>query len=307
MCCASAPGCSPGDRGHDVARPVRATAPRTGRPRRARGRSRAGPRGARPRAGRARPAWPAAPRGTSRAGSARPPPWPPRPRPRSATRPPPGGGTPSPRAASPRPGRRAAGRRRCTSSPDAIGTSARTPGGTCDGPVLRPVADVAAQRRRGRPRAAGRDGRGAEPRHDDRHRRAPAASAASWATRPSPSPPSTASTISRWTARSRSTSERWRAGSAGWAAAIGPLRDPLGLGGTPGWACSVSSPDSPVRMRYASSTGSTNTLPSPIDPVRACLRIVSTTVCTSPRGDHALDLDLRAAGSWSARRRGSAR
>ena len=40
-----------------------------------------------------------------------------------------------------------------------------------DGPVLRPVADVPAQRRE-IPRAAGRDRRGAEPRHDDRHGRA---------------------------------------------------------------------------------------------------------------------------------------
>jgi hypothetical protein len=37
-----------------------------------------------------------------------------------------------------------------------------------------------------------------------------------------------------------------------------------------------------VRIRYASSTGNTNTLPSPIEPVRACLRMASTTVCTSP-------------------------
>src|ERR1700754_675057 len=60
----------------------------------------------------------------------------------------------------------------------------------------------------------------------------PAAAAASWAPRPSPSPPSTASTISRWTARSRSTSEPWRAGSVLWAAAN--LRHLLGLGGRAG-------------------------------------------------------------------------
>ena len=48
-----------------------------------------------------------------------------------------------------------------------------------------------------------------------------------------------------------------------------------------GWAWSVSSPDSPVRMRYASSTGMTNTFPSPIEPDRACLRIEPTTVSTS--------------------------
>src|SRR5688500_20327338 len=73
----------------------------------------------------------------------------------------------------------------------------------------------------------------------------PAASAASWATRPRPSPPSTASTISRWTARSRSTSEAWRTGSMGRGeagdeppgeadAAIRPLRDRLGFGGRAG-------------------------------------------------------------------------
>src|SRR5215207_6202351 len=56
----------------------------------------------------------------------------------------------------------------------------------------------------------------------------PAASAASCATRARPSPPSTASTISRWTARSRSTIAA-PAGPLGWAA-IGRLRDPLGLG-----------------------------------------------------------------------------
>ena len=50
----------------------------------------------------------------------------------------------------------------------------------------------------------------------------------------------------------------------------------------PGCAWSVASRDSPVRSRNASSTGSTNTLPSPIDPVRACLRIVLTTVWTCP-------------------------
>ena len=49
-----------------------------------------------------------------------------------------------------------------------------------------------------------------------------------------------------------------------------------------GWAWSVSSPASPVRIRYACSTGMTNTLPSPTAPVRACLRTVSTIVGTSP-------------------------
>ena len=39
-----------------------------------------------------------------------------------------------------------------------------------------------------------------------------------------------------------------------------------------------SSPSSPVRMRIASSTGRTKILPSPTSPVRACLRIVSTTI-----------------------------
>ena len=53
------------------------------------------------------------------------------------------------------------------SSPDAIGTSASTPGGTWRGPVARALADVAAQHRQvGRPAARAR--RGAEPRHDDR-------------------------------------------------------------------------------------------------------------------------------------------
>ena len=48
-----------------------------------------------------------------------------------------------------------------------------------------------------------------------------------------------------------------------------------------GWAWSVSSPDSPVRMRYASSTGMTKTFPSPIEPDRACSRITDTTFSTS--------------------------
>ena len=71
--------------------------------------------------------------------------------------------------------------------------------------LLAPVADVAAEhaarrrRRRGLVTAAPRRGTTIAT-------SVPAASAASSATRPSPSPPSTASTISRWTPRSRSTS-----------------------------------------------------------------------------------------------------
>ena len=45
---------------------------------------------------------------------------------------------------------------------------------------------------------------------------------------------------------------------------------------TPAWcAWSTSSPDSPVRMRIASSTGRTKIFPSPTEPVRECFRIVS--------------------------------
>ncbi len=78
---------------------------------------------------------------------------------------------------------------------------------------------------------------------------APAASAASCATRPRPSPPSTASTISRWTARSRST-RATPAGSIGWAPAIGcAYATRSASAAAPGCAWSVSSPDSPVRIR----------------------------------------------------------
>ncbi len=78
----------------------------------------------------------------------------------------------------------------------------------------------------------------------------PVASAASSATRPSPSPASTESTIFRWTARRRSTSGSGAAGSG--RPAIGSWAAPTATyacAAKSGWACSVSSPDSPVRMR----------------------------------------------------------
>ena len=62
---------------------------------------------------------------------------------------------------------------------------------------------------------------------------------------------------------------------------------------SPSWDCSTVSPSSPVRMRIASSTGRTKILPSPTSPVRACLRIVSTTSPLSFVFDDDLDLQLR--------------
>ena len=56
-------------------------------------------------------------------------------------------------------------------------------------------------------------------------------------------------------------------------------RSPVRLGRYSGPSCAwrTASPSSPVRIRIASSTGSTKIFPSPTSPVRACLRIVSTT------------------------------
>ena len=51
---------------------------------------------------------------------------------------------------------------------------------------------------------------------------------------------------------------------------LGPyVRSPLTAASSPSWACRTASPSSPVRMRTASSTGITNSLPSPTEPVRA--------------------------------------
>ena len=162
------------------------------------------------------------------------------------------------------------------SPPEAIGTSARRPPGTAP---ARPRA--AARRRSGAApasvdRAGGR--RGAQPRDHDGHRRADRlggqrahASEALAADhrgdhahvdgaqplRPGPAPRR---------AGQRPLATR-RGGQHGPAPAAARRRR------ASGWACRVSSPLSPVRMRYACSTGMTNTLPSPIEPVRACRRM----------------------------------
>ena len=121
------------DRRHHVARPV---ARQLGAQHdRAAREVAAEPRGAaRDLARRRAPAASGGPRGTSRGGSARPPPWPPRRPPRSARPPRPGAGTRSPRA------RASAGPSSSTppmtSSPEAIATSASTPGGTGAGRSL---------------------------------------------------------------------------------------------------------------------------------------------------------------------------
>ena len=82
---------------------------------------------------------------------------------------------------------------------------------------------------------------------------APAASAASSATRASPSPASTESTIVRWTERRRSTRGADPAGSGrvGRAPSTGSWAAPTtsyACAAKSGWACNVSSPDSPVRI-----------------------------------------------------------
>src|SRR4051812_29688867 len=140
-----------------------------------------------------------------------------------------GGGGPAPSSRTPP----------ITSSPELIGTSAAMPGGTCTGrrgeagdepdagssgrnalPPGEAEARSATYRRSSARSIAGPGDVTAAPRRGMTIATAPpAASAASSATRPRPSPPSTASTISRWTARSRSISDGRPAGSAGWAAA----------------------------------------------------------------------------------------
>ena len=55
---------------------------------------------------------------------------------------------------------------------------------------------------------------------------------------------------------------------------------------------SASMPDSPVRMRIACSIDVTKILPSPILPVPAALRIVSTAALDQGVVDHDLDLHL---------------
>ena len=301
-CSASAPGLVADDRRDDVARAVgrQLGAEHDGAARR--GRSPAARRGGRSRAARG-PGASAGPPGTSRAGSARPPPWPPRRRPRSGeataarcrnSAASGDGRAPPPRSSTTAP---------TTSSPDAIGTSAASALGHLRRAVLRrgrrrsagsPRARPTASRRRGdrRVRAAGRRSpparrrprRRAPPRARGRRRRGPR--------RPS----------RRWTARRRSTSEpparrRRRRGGGGLVRcgppprspqpyARPPRRRPGGPGGSPPRPprCARGRPRRP---------GMTNTLPSPTAPVRACLRIVSTIVCTSAVGDDALELDLR--------------
>ena len=162
----------PGDRRHHVARAVggqlgaqhdRAARQVAAQPRR---------RGGRSRAGRGRGAS-AGPRGTSRAGSARPP--------RGLLDRDLGQAGDRGEVQELARLRRGGSRRRAssttaptTSSPEAIGTSAATPAGTCDGRSATRSADVAPQlveRALVAPRTSAATA-AAEPRHDDRHRRA---------------------------------------------------------------------------------------------------------------------------------------
>ena len=224
------------------------SARRTARPRRATGRSRAGPRGARSPPGPC-PAASAAPRGTSRAGSARPPRAPPRRRPRSGRPPPRGAGTRAPRSsASP-----SSSTRPIVSSPEAIGTSPPTAGGTDGGAAARRC-----RRRSGAaaPRSAvapGRQRDRAEPRDDDRHGRArrvrrQLGHAAE--------PLAGEHRVHHLQVDGRAGARRAAAGRPGQAAppsdrGLRPLCSPYAFAcaAKSGWACSVSSPDSPVRMR----------------------------------------------------------
>ena len=182
-------------------------------------------------------------------------------------------------------------RRRRPRRRTAIGTSAATPVGH-----RRRAGRASARRRSARSaraassRRAGRDGR-AEPGDDDgdRRRRPPRRPARRRARGRRPSGPRRPSR--RWTARSRSTSaavtgrcaELARRGACGAAARwlTAPPRTSLAAArvgvGLQGLLAGLAGADAVGLL-----DGTTNTLPSPIEPVRACCRIVSTIVCTSP-------------------------
>ena len=122
----------------------------------------------------------------------------------------------SPRAAASPSAPRAAARRRRPRRPRRSAPRRATPGGHLRRAVLDALGDVAPQRHRVGRRAPRDGGRGAEPRDRRSPPAPPAAPAASSATRSRPSPPSTASTICRWTARRRSTSEPASGGVEDW-------------------------------------------------------------------------------------------
>ena len=227
------------------------SARRTARPRRARGRSRAARRGARPRPGRVVGARAQlleeraaqvlldllARLGDRDLGQRR--------------RPPRGAGT---RRGLSRP-RRASARAPTVSSPVVIGTSRPRAAAPRPGGRERDRSRSAAAPRCRPPRPA--TAPPAPSRGTTIATGPPAASAASSATRSSPSPASTASTICQVDgAQALDEGRRPRPGpdsaSRGPPAAsgvVGSAHDVLRLRPRSGWACSVSSPDSPVRMR----------------------------------------------------------